>query len=208
MVRRQVAARGIHDATVLAALREVPREDYVPEAQRGHAYDDSALAIDAGQTISQPFIVAYMLAALELRAGDRALEIGTGSGYGAALLGEIAAEVHSVERLAALASAARRRLRAAGYEHVHVQTGDGSLGWRDEAPFDAIAVTAGGPDVPRSLQRQLGPNGRLVMPVGPPGDQQLVRVRRLGRERFESERMTAVRFVPLIGAEGWRRDPR
>ncbi|MCA8975731.1 MAG: protein-L-isoaspartate(D-aspartate) O-methyltransferase [Planctomycetes bacterium] len=207
MVREQVEARGVLTPAVLAAMRKVPREDYVPVALRRSAYDDCAQAIEAGQTISQPYIVGYMLDALELRTGDRVLEVGTGSGYNAALLGEIAAVVHSIESIAELAETATAKLRGAGYPYVHVHAGDGSIGLRDEAPFDAIVVTAGGPDVPRSLPRQLAPNGRLVMPIGPPGDQRLVRVRRLGFDRFDREELIPVRFVPLRGAEGWNDEP-
>ncbi|MCA8952805.1 MAG: protein-L-isoaspartate(D-aspartate) O-methyltransferase [Planctomycetes bacterium] len=206
MVREQLERRGVRDARVVAAMRKVPREDYVPAALRRQAFDDHALEIAAGQTISQPFIVGYMLQALAIRPGDRVLEIGTGSGYNAALLGELAAEVITVERIPELAAAAAERLRRAGLDHVHVRIADGTRGWREEAPYDAIVVTAGGPDVPRSLLRQLAPNGRLVMPVGRAGEQRLVRVRRTGRESFERELLTRVRFVPLIGAEGWRGD--
>jgi protein-L-isoaspartate(D-aspartate) O-methyltransferase len=208
MVREHVAARGVRSPAVLAAMRRVPREDYVPAAQRALAYADRAQSIAEGQTISQPYIVGHMLDVAEVRSGDRVLEIGTGSGYCAAVLAEIAAEVHSVERIPALAVAARERLLEAGYDQVWVHVGDGTLGLADEAPFDAIVVTAGGPDVPDSLLLQLAPHGRLVMPIGDIDDQYLVRVRRPGRERFDHERLGGVRFVPLIGREGWRRDPR
>ena len=202
MLREQILARGVDDARVLAAMREVPREDFVPDYQRRYAYVDSALSIGEGQTISQPFIVAYMLAALELTATDRVLEIGTGSGYNAALCAELAAEVYSVERLPELASRATTQLRRHGYHNVQVHLGDGSLGWPEAAPYDAIVVTAGAPDVPEALQQQLAEGGRLVIPVGRSGSQRLVRVRREG-EHSTRELLTPVRFVPLIGKEGW-----
>lgn len=202
MVAHQIEGRGVRAPLVLAAMRKVPREEFVPPDLRQHAYDDGPVSIGAGQTISQPFIVGYMLEAMELRPADRVLEIGTGSGYSAALLAEIVAEVHTVERIAALADAARERLRRQGYTNVHVHCGDGTLGHAAAAPYDAIVVTAGGPKVPESLRHQLAPGGRLVMPVGPFDAQELVRVRALpGGDVHEA--LTGVRFVPLIGDEGW-----
>ncbi|MEQ8485647.1 MAG: protein-L-isoaspartate(D-aspartate) O-methyltransferase [Pseudomonadales bacterium] len=203
MVQDQIAARGIDDARVLAAMGRVPRERFVPATLQANAYDDAPLPIGDGQTISQPFIVAYMVAALALEGGERVLEIGTGSGYAAAVLAEIATEVYTVERLATLAEAAADTLAAAGYERVHVRCGDGTLGWPEASPFDAILVSAGGPDVPATLRDQLAPGGRLVIPVGQSrGMQRLVRVTRTG-DGFDTEDLEAVRFVPLIGAEGW-----
>lgn len=204
MVDRQVAARGIRSPVVLAALRKVRRENYVPAHLRALAYDDSALPIEEGQSISQPYIVAYMLDALLLTGGERVLEIGTGSGYAAAVLAEIASEVFTVERHALLANTASKRLHDDGYRNVHVRHGDGTLGWPEQAPFDAIVVAAGGPDVPDSLCEQLTIGGRLVIPVGKTvADQKLVRVTRIEQQRFRSEDLVGVRFVPLIGAEGF-----
>jgi protein-L-isoaspartate(D-aspartate) O-methyltransferase len=203
MVERQIRARGIRDARVLAAMATVPREAFLPESLAEFAYDDRPLPIAAGQTISQPYIVALMIEALGATPDARVLEIGTGSGYAAAILGEVAAEVHTVERHAELASTARQRLLELGYEHVHVHCGDGSLGWPDAAPYDAIAVAAGGPELPRPLLDQLAIGGRLVMPVGPPRGQSLVRITRVGEREFSREDLGAVVFVPLIGAKGW-----
>ena len=207
MVEWQIAERGIRDPAVLAAMRRIPREAFVAPGQADRAYEDRPLPIGAGQTISQPYIVAVMTEALGLRPGDRVLEIGTGSGYAAAVLAVIAAEVYTIERIESLAAAAGRRLHDLGYANVHVRHGDGSLGWPEHAPYDAIVVTAGGPDVPPSLLRQLAVGGRLVMPVGPtPRSQRLVRVVRNAEERYDREALEDVAFVPLIGAEGWPAD--
>jgi protein-L-isoaspartate(D-aspartate) O-methyltransferase len=207
MVDEQIAARGVRDPVVLQAMRTVPRERFVDEIQARFAYEDEPLPIGEGQTISQPYIVAAMTQALRLRPGDRVLEIGTGSGYAAAVLSVILAEVYTIERVESLARSARRRLRDLGYANVHVRHGDGSLGWPEHAPYDAIVVTAGGPDVPRSLLRQLAVGGRLVMPVGPATrSQRLVRVVRTGEDSYEREALEEVAFVPLIGAEGWPAD--
>lgn len=213
MVERQLAARGIADPRVLAAFASVPRERFVPDELIDRAYDDMPLAIGEGQTISQPYIVAVTVEALQLRPGDRVLEVGTGSGYAAAVLSRVAGEVITIERIPALAEEARRRLAALGYSHVHVRCGDGTLGWPAGAPYDAIAVAAGGPELPRALLSQLAPGGRLVIPVGPEETSQvLVRVVREGAEgrggdegdvRFREEPIVQVRFVPLIGAQGW-----
>jgi protein-L-isoaspartate(D-aspartate) O-methyltransferase len=207
MVELQIAGRGIRDPAVLAAMRKIPRECFVGSAQADVAYDDGPLPIGEGQTISQPYIVAVMTEALRLRPGDRVLEIGTGSGYAAAVLAVIVAEVYTIERIESLADRARRRLAQLGYANVHVRHGDGSLGWPEHAPYDAVVVTAGGPDVPRSLLRQLAIGGRLVMPVGSvPRFQRLVRVIRSGEETYDREALEDVAFVPLIGAEGWPTD--
>ena len=155
MVAGEIAARGVEDPLVLEAMRAVPREDFVPAALAEYAYEDGPLPIGHGQTISQPYIVAVMTAAARVRPGDRVLEIGTGSGYGAAVLSEIAGEVYTVERIEGLADSARDRLAALGYGNVHVRCGDGTLGWAEHAPYDAIIVTAGGPTVPRALLDQL-----------------------------------------------------
>ncbi len=204
MIREQLAYRGISDPAVLAAMREVPREEFVPVDLRGSAYEDGPLPIGEGQTISQPYMVAYMTEALELSRGDRVLEIGTGSGYAAAVLSRIVAEVHTVERIAWLATAARERLDRLGYPNIRIHVGDGSLGWPEQAPYDAIVVTAGAPDVPQSLMEQLAAGGRLVIPVGHNLTfQTLVRVRRAGKNDYQRESLMAVMFVPLIGAAGW-----
>jgi protein-L-isoaspartate(D-aspartate) O-methyltransferase len=204
MVERQIADRGVRDEAVLAAMRAVPRERFVAERQARFAYADEPLPIGEGQTISQPYVVAVMTEALRLTPHDRVLEIGTGSGYSAAVLATIVSEVYTVERLEGLAESARRRLAALGYVNVHVRHGDGSLGWPEHAPYDAIVVTAGGPDVPPSLLRQLAVGGRLVMPVGStPFTQRLVRVVRTGPDAYDREPLEEVAFVPLIGAEGW-----
>ena len=204
MVDLQLAARDIRDPAVLGAMRAVPREAFVPLDLVDYAYDDGPLPIGAGQTISQPYVVAFMIAAAAPTAGDRALEIGTGSGYSAAVLASIVKAVYTVERLALLAEGARARLSDLGYRNVHVRCGDGTLGWPEHAPYDVIIVTAGGPRVPPALLAQLATGGRLVMPVG--GDrffQQLVRYSRRSDGRITEETMEAVAFVPLIGAEGW-----
>ena len=203
MVERQLARRGIRDPAVMRAMRNVPRDRFVPADLVEFAYDDTPLPIEADQTISQPYIVALMADALELEPDDKALEIGTGSGYAAAILAEIAAEVFTIERHDALCTTARALLEELGYRNVHVRCGDGTRGWPEEAPFDAIAVTAGGPIVPRSLREQLAVGGRLVIPVGDSGVQRLKRVWRTGDNKFEEEDFGAVRFVPLIGEEGW-----
>jgi protein-L-isoaspartate(D-aspartate) O-methyltransferase len=204
MVDRQIIGRGVQDPAVLGAMRRVRREAFVPRHLARRAHADEPLPIGEGQTISQPYIVATMAESLRLRRGDRVLEIGTGSGYGAAVLAEIAAEVYTVERLGGLAESARRRLADLGYTNVHVRHGDGSLGWPEHAPYDAIVVTAGGPDVPPSLLKQLAVGGRLVMPVGAIAlAQQLVRVVRTAETVYEREELGGVAFVPLIGAEGW-----
>jgi protein-L-isoaspartate(D-aspartate) O-methyltransferase len=204
MVSTQIEARGITDPLVLQAMRDVPRERFVPASMVDLAYDDCPLAIGQGQTISQPYIVAAMTAAAGLKPGARVLEIGTGSGYAAAVLAVIAAEVYTIERIESLAALSRRRLRELGYANVQVRHADGSLGWPEHAPYDAIVVTAGGPDVPRSLLQQLALGGRLVMPVGPTSRaQRLVRVVRTGEETYDREPLEEVSFVPFIGAEGW-----
>jgi len=207
MVERHLVARGVRDEAVLAAMRTVPREAFIAGELAEFAYEDAPLPIEAGQTISQPFIVAAMTAALELSPRARVLEIGTGSGYAAAVLSRVAAEVYSVERHEELALAAERRLRALGYANVHVRHGDGTLGWAEHAPYDAIVVAAGGPDVPEPLLEQLAIGGTLVIPIGPtPRTQELLRVRRTADEAFTREELGPVRFVPLVGAMGWGDD--
>ncbi len=204
MVATQIEARGITDPLVLAAMRAVPRERFVPTALARFAYEDRPLPIGEGQTISQPYIVAVMAQAAGLKPGARVLEIGTGSGYGAAVLSWIAAEVYTIERVPALAEAARDRLAGFGYANVHVLEGDGTLGWAEHAPYDAIVVTAGGPRVPEALLSQLAAGGRLIMPVGSGArHQRLVRVTRTEGPEYRYEDLEEVSFVPLIGAEGW-----
>ena len=204
MVERHVEARGVHDPAVLHALCTVPREAFLPEHLAEFAYEDTPLPIEEGQTISQPFIVAAMAEALELGAHERVLEIGTGSGYAAAVLGEIAEEVYTIERHRPLADQAERRLRELDYRNVHVLCGDGTLGWPEHAPFDAILVSAGGPEVPRVLVEQLAPGGRIVIPVGPDlRDQRLLRVTKASDGTTNIEDLGGVRFVPLIGAGGF-----
>jgi protein-L-isoaspartate(D-aspartate) O-methyltransferase len=203
MVETQIAERGVRDPAVLAAMRKVPREKFVPPRLADEAYDDGPLPIGQGQTISQPYIVALMTEALRLGPRDRVLEIGTGSGYAAAVLAEITAEVYTIERVAPLAESARQRLADVGYASVHVHCGDGTLGWPEHAPYDAIVVTAGGPTVPKALLDQLAVGGRLVMPVGRGWGQELVRVVRKAADDYDYENLGGVAFVPLIGAQGW-----
>lgn len=204
MMNDHLLARGIRDPAVLKAMLEVPREAFVAEGMEELAYDDYALPIDEGQTISQPYIVAYMAESLELSAADRVLEIGTGSGYAAAVLSRIVSTVYTVERLAGLARSAHQRLEMLSYSNIHVLEGDGTLGWPEYAPYDAIVVTAGAPDLPKPLLSQLSVGGRLVIPVGAtPYLQILVRVRRVSEEEYRSEELCPVRFVPLIGVAGW-----
>jgi len=203
MVQGQLRARGLRDARVLQALGRVPRHQFVPPGQRAMAYDDTPLPIGQGQTISQPYMVALMTEALGTRAGDKVLEVGTGSGYQAAVLAELGCRVHTVEREPALAEEAKERLGRLGYGGVHVHQGDGTLGLPAEAPFRGILVTAGGPRVPESLQDQLDPaGGVLVIPVGDRGLQDLIRVTRRG-DRFSQDNLGGCRFVPLLGEEGW-----
>lgn len=209
MVQRQIAHRGVRDRRVLEAMSTVPRETFLPERLAELAYDDTALPIEEEQTISQPYIVALMAEALELEPGQRVLEVGAGSGYAAAVLSRAVGdegEVFAIERHARLADLAGRRMQRLGYGNVHVRHGDGTLGWPEHAPFDAIAVAAGGPDVPPALKQQLAIAGRLVIPVGTdPRLQELVRIRRTGPDRFERENLGGVRFVPLVGAQGWKK---
>jgi protein-L-isoaspartate(D-aspartate) O-methyltransferase len=204
MVRKQIAARGVRDRAVLAAMRTVPREAFLSPELEEFAYTDAPLPIAHGQTISQPYIVALMAAAVAPRPGDRVLEVGTGSGYAAAVLSRVAREVYTVERHEELARVAAARLAGLGFANVSVRHGDGTLGWLEHAPYDAIVVSAGGPRIPRALLDQLAPGGRLVIPVGEGrGVQQLVRVVREADGGFRQEDLGDVRFVPLIGAQGW-----
>jgi protein-L-isoaspartate(D-aspartate) O-methyltransferase len=208
MVRGQISARGVRDPAVLDAMRTIPREAFLPAELAEFAYHDAPLPIEKGQTISQPYIVALMTEALQLRPSDRVLEIGTGSGYAAAVLGSIARAVYTVERHEELARLASQRLREIGLDNVRVHHGDGTLGWPEHAPFDAIIVTAGGPKIPEALREQLAVGGRLVIPVGEEKDlQTLLRVTRAPDGTFVEEDLGGVRFVPLIGAQGWDIEP-
>ena len=204
MVDRQIAGRGIRDRRVLEAMRQVPRELFIGRGLEEFAYADSPLPIAQEQTISQPYMVALMIEAAAVEPGDKVLEIGTGSGYGAAVLGRIAERLYTMERHRELAEAARQRLARLGYRNIEVRHGDGTLGWPEAAPFDAIIVTAGGPEIPETLRDQLEPGGRMIIPVGALAhEQRLMKVVRDGAHEFHEEVLGPVRFVPLIGAHGW-----
>ncbi len=203
MVEEQLGSRGIRDPRVLAAMGKVQREEFIATEDIRDAYGDHPLPIGAGQTVSQPYIVAAMVEALELQPADRVLEVGTGTGYQAAILAELAAEVWTIERHEELASKAREILARLGYTNVHVVHGDGSLGLPEQAPFDKILVAAAAPRIPESLVAQLKDNGRLVVPVGTRYEQQLQIVRKDGKEIFVTTH-DLCRFVPLVGAEGWK----
>jgi len=197
--------QGIRDVAVLNAMADVPREEFVGLHLQEFAYDDSPLPIEEGQTISQPYIVALMAEALHLRETDRVLEVGTGSGYAAAILSRVASEVYTIERHQSLAHQASERLKHLKYSNVHVLCGDGTLGWPEHAPYDGIVVAASGPEAPRSLIEQLKPGGRLVIPAGPSArEQTLLRITRINKDEVEIEELGAVRFVPLIGEQGWQ----
>lgn len=207
MVTEQIAARGVHDRNVLEAMKKVRREAFVPADVRELAYGDTPLPIAAGQTISQPYIVAFMVEALALKRDDKVLEIGAGSGYAAAVLAELAREVYAIERISELAETAAAHLREEGYDNVHILNADGTRGWAEHAPFDAILVSAGAPIVPESLKDQLAPGGRMVIPLGTSKRaQELVRVTHRPDGRFDREDLADVRFVPLIGEQGWEVD--
>ena len=204
MVQTQIADRGVRSPSVLAAMGRVAREDFLPEPLRNSAYADRALPIEAGQTLSQPYIVARMLEAAEIGPHDRVLEVGAGSGYSTAVLALLAGHVVALERHAELAELARSRLKRLGHRNVEVHCADGSVGWPALAPFDAILVDAGGPEVPEALREQLAPGGRLVMPVGASFHfQHLVKLTRRSATEFDREVLDAVAFVPLVGAQGW-----
>lgn len=203
MVDRQLAARGVRSGKVLDAMRSVPREEFVPPNVREFAYQNSPLPIGSGQTISQPYIVAFMIEALGLRGDERILEVGAGSGYAAAVLGQIANEVYAIERIPELAQGAAATIAKLGYDNVEIRHGDGTRGWPEHAPFDAIVVAAGGRYVPDALRQQLRIGGRLVIPVGHHESfQELVRITRRDEQEFEQENLAAVRFVPLISDAG------
>jgi protein-L-isoaspartate(D-aspartate) O-methyltransferase len=205
MIERQLVGRGIRDPRILQAMADVPREEFVLHELVEFAYDDTPLPIDEQQTISQPYIVALMLEALELTGTDVVLDVGTGSGYAAAVASRVAKEVYGIERHASLARAASERCTNLGYHNVHIRHGDGTRGWPAHAPFNAIMVAAGGPSIPEALRQQMAVGGRLVIPVGEtPRVQNLLRVRRTSRDTWDEEDLGAVAFVPLIGEEGWQ----
>lgn len=198
---------GVKDEALLEAMKTVPRERFIPEPYQAYAYLDRPLPILAEQTISQPYIVAVMISVLELKATARVLEVGCGSGYAAAILSRLVKEVYAVERHELLVDYARERLSDLGYLNVSISHADGTLGWPEHAPYDAIIVSASGPMVPPSLQQQLAIGGKLIMPVGAErSNQRLIRVTRQSEEQFLNEELEQVIFVPLIGAEGWEED--
>ncbi|GIV97857.1 MAG: hypothetical protein KatS3mg057_2514 [Herpetosiphonaceae bacterium] len=207
MVEKQLRPRGISDIHVLAAMAEVPRHRFIPNELQDRAYDDGALPIAAGQTISQPFIVALMAQELLIQPDDRVLEIGTGSGYAAAVLSRLAAQVYTVERYPELAAAAQERFHELGYRNIQVRIGDGSLGWPEFAPYARISVAAAAPNVPKPLLDQLVDGGHLVLPLGSRDEQWLIRLTRKGPHIIE-QRLCPVRFVPLVGDWGWNADHR
>ncbi|MDT8440819.1 MAG: protein-L-isoaspartate(D-aspartate) O-methyltransferase [Desulfuromonadales bacterium] len=204
MIDQQLIARGIEDRRVIEAMLKVPRHKFVAEALEDQAYSDYPLPIGAGQTISQPYMVALMSQSLLLQGEETVLEVGTGSGYQAAVLALLADRVFSLERIAELARRARRVLDANGYSKVNIRLTDGTYGWQEMAPFDAIVVTAGAPDVPPTYLEQLTVGGRLVIPVGDRFSQSLKRFTRLEGDQFREETLVGCRFVPLIGNHGWQ----
>ncbi len=203
MVDEQLARRGIGDPRVLAAFRRVPRHEFVPPEALGNAHDDSPLSIGDGQTISQPLVVAMTVEQLALQGHERVLEIGTGSGYAAAILGALAREVVTIERLERLATTAAARFARLGLTNIRVHCADGTLGWPPAAPYEAICVAAGAPRPPPALLEQLAIGGRLVLPAGPMELQQLIRITRIDATTYREELLGAVHFVPLVGAQGW-----
>lgn len=202
MVREQLVPRGIIEENVLSVFRKVPRHEFVPESETGSAYGDYPLPIGEGQTISQPYMVAAMTELLDLKKSDKVLEIGTGSGYQAAILAELANEVYSVERVQPLADRARENLKKLGYTNVKIKVGDGTLGWGENAPYDAIVVTAGSPEVPKSLLEQLNEGGRLAIPVGGRYSQMLTKAQKI-KGKIKVTNVCGCVFVPLIGSQGW-----
>jgi protein-L-isoaspartate(D-aspartate) O-methyltransferase len=207
MVEEQVIARGVKDQRVLDAMLKVPRHKFVEEALEGKAYQDAPLPIGEKQTISQPYMVALMSEALALKGSETVLEVGTGSGYQAAILAQLASRVFSLERIPALARRARKVLDECGYSKVNIRLADGTLGWPEMAPFDAILVTAGAPEVPPEYLDQLAIAGRLVIPVGDLYSQVLMRITRNGEQEYQEEQLLGCRFVPLIGSHGWHESP-
>jgi protein-L-isoaspartate(D-aspartate) O-methyltransferase len=205
MVDTQLVPRGISDPAVLRAMEEVPREVFVPPHLADMAYKDTALPIGEDQTISQPYMVALMIESLNLAPDSQVLEIGTGSGYAAAVLSQIAALVYTVERYAKLARGAEELFQRLGYKNIQIHIGDGTLGWREHVPYDGIVVTAGGPVIPESLLDQLKVGANLIIPIAAEkNSQNLLRIHRKDQDEYQKEDLGAVRFVPLIGEEGWR----
>jgi protein-L-isoaspartate(D-aspartate) O-methyltransferase len=202
MVEEQLRSRGINDSRVLGAMLKVPRHFFVQKGLEGQAYSDRALPIDEGQTISQPYMVAIMTQCLELRGGEKVLDVGTGSGYQTAILAELAGRVFSVERISKLAVKAKKSLEELGYKNVVFRVGDGTLGWKQFAPFDRIIVSAGSPAIPAPLEEQLADGGILVVPVGDSVSQKLMVVKRVGSQT-RVVTSCACTFVPLVGKEGW-----
>lgn len=204
MVDQQIAARGLDDPVLLAAFRSVPRENFISPDHADQAYQDWPLPIESGQTISQPYIVALTIHAAEIKPGDKVLEVGAGSGYAAAVIGQIASAVIAIERHHQLVALAQQRLDRLGYGNVRIVDGDGTLGWPEDAPFDAIVAAASGSHVPQSWVAQLKVGGRIVMPLGDPRSiQNLIKVTKLQDGSLSQENLGGVRFVPLIGAEGF-----
>jgi protein-L-isoaspartate(D-aspartate) O-methyltransferase len=202
MVKRQLIPRGINDDRVLGAMKKVPRHLFVNDDIQHKAYDDIALSIGEGQTISQPYMVAVMTQLLELKGNEKALEIGTGSGYQAAILAELSKEVYTVERVSSLALKAEEKFHLLGYKNIHIKVGDGTKGWQEEAPFDRIMITAGTPKVPDPLIEQLSAEGIIIAPVGDRFSQQLLKIKNFKGELLETYHTPCV-FVPLIGEYGW-----
>jgi len=202
MIAEQIVRRGLNEPRLLAALEATPRHLFVPQEYRHAAYEDGALPIGYGQTISQPYIVALMTDLLHLKGGERVLEVGTGSGYQAAILGMLAGEVHTIEYLPELAASAGKLLKELGLDNIHLHIGDGSLGWPASAPYEGILVAAAAPQTPRALLEQLADGGRLVLPVGGRGLQQLEVWKRKG-DNYETDSVLSVAFVPLRGEQGW-----
>lgn len=205
MINTQLVPRGIRDERVLKAMKKVPRHLFVDESIQYKAYDDVALPIDEGQTISQPYMVAIMTELLELKGSEKVLEIGTGSGYQTAILAELSKEVYTIDRFAILVEKAENRFRLLGYKNIHTRVGDGTLGWKEGAPFDRIMVTAATPEIPEPIMEQLSPEGITVVPVGERFSQQLIKVKK-SKDRILEERHTPCVFVPLVGKYGWDRD--
>ena len=207
MVERQLRRRGITEPAILDAFRAVPREKFISDEYGHLAYGDHPLPIEANQTISQPYIVALMIQVAAIKPGDKVLEVGAGSGYAAAVISRIAGKVVAIERQHDLVEVARERLQRLGYDNVEIIEGDGTKGCRDEAPFDAMLAAASGSHVPPPLVEQLAPNGRLVMPIGEPGwVQEVIKVSKQEDGILRQENLGEVRFVPLIGEEGWKND--
>ncbi len=204
MVDRQIIGRGINNRNVLQSLREIPRHLFVPEEIRSQSYDDNPLPIGKNQTISQPYIVAYMAEAAMITSTDKVLEIGTGCGYSAAVLSRLASQVYTIERIPELANDAKVRLHDLGYDNIHTFLSDGSIGLSEHAPFNAIIVTAGAPSVPHSLVQQLAPGGRMIIPVSKGHYEELLRITKTTDGEYESETLMDVRFVPLVGKEGYK----